>query len=210
MSELLLTLESVLGSLVSALIFLALVIKAVLYPLARWAYRGVADNQALAKKLEPELKAIRSTYRGEEQSERILALYKKHSFNPFGSLKATLVLLIQIPVFIGVYSAVSNDTRFQGESLWQIADVTRSDELLSFSGLTVNLLPVLMLAVSIANLLVMRRLQQMQRSQELTGWVIAFGFFILLYGSPAALVIYWTVNILLQWLLDWILLRRKA
>ncbi len=209
MTDLLLALQSVFGSLVASLIVLAVSVKLLLLPLVKWASKGVAANQALALQIEPELKLIKANYKGEEQSERILALYKRNNFNPFLSLKSTLVLLVQIPIFVGVFVSVSSEVRFAGERLWLISDVTEPDGMLSIFGFVINLLPILMLAVSIGNLLVMRRVQQMQRSQELTGWVIAFGFFVLLYGSAAALVIYWTVNIVLQWLIDWLVARSK-
>lgn len=209
MGEVLLILESNFGSLINSLIFLTIAIKALVFPLSQWAHRGVANHQELVKEIEPEIRQIRSSYKGEEQSERILALYKKHSLNPFASLKVTLVLLIQIPIFIGVYSSVSNDARFQGEAFGPVSDVTKGDSLISVGDVYINFLPILMLVVSVANLLVMRRMRDMQKSQEITGWIIAFGFFFLLYSSAAALVIYWTTNILLQWFTDWILLRLK-
>jgi membrane protein insertase Oxa1/YidC/SpoIIIJ len=109
-----------------------------------------------------------------------------------------------------VFISVNGDPRFVGESLWIIKDVTKPDALIHLFGLPINLLPFVMLLVSVANLLVMRSLQGMQLSQEIMGWFISIGFFLILFAQPAALVLYWTFNIVLQWAIDWSLLRRRA
>jgi YidC/Oxa1 family membrane protein insertase len=210
MSDFLLFLMGVVGSLTGALIALALGVKALIVPLARWANRGIAENREQAKILEPQIKELKLRFKGEEQSESILALYKQAGFNPFLPLKAISVLLVQIPVFVGVFTSVNGDARFQGEGLWIIKDVTKPDALIQLFGLPINLLPFVMLLVSVANLLVMRSLQGMQLSQEITGWFISIGFFLILFDQPAALVLYWTFNIVLQWAIDWSLLRRRA
>lgn len=210
MADFLFLLMGVAGSLTAALISLTLGVKALIVPLATWASRGIAENREQAKILEPQIKELKLRFKGEEQSERILALYKQAGFNPFLPLKATFVLLAQIPVFVGVFISVNSDARFQGESLWIIKDVTKPDALIQLFGLSLNLLPFVLLLVSAANLLVMRRLQGMQLSQEITGWFISIGFFLILFDQPAALVVYWTFNILIQWAIDWLLLRRRA
>jgi YidC/Oxa1 family membrane protein insertase len=198
------------GTLTGALCVLAIGVKALTVPLAKWANVGISEHRKQAKILEPQISELKLRFKGEEQSERILALYKQARFNPFLPLKATLVLFVQIPVFAGVFIAVNTDARFQGESLWILEDVTKPDALIQLFGLTLNLLPLVMLLVSMANLLAMRELQGIQRSQEIAGWLISIGFFLVLFNQPAALVLYWTFNILLQWLIDWYLHRSEA
>jgi len=210
MTEVLAAVQNLLGSLVSALMFLAFVIKVSLYPLAKWANKGIAENQVLARSLDGEVKRIKKTFKGEEQSELILTLYKEKGYNPFLPLKSTLVLFIQIPIFVMVFVSVSTEGAFQGESFLSVSDVTQPDGLLNLGGSNINVLPLLMFAVSVANLLVMAKLQAMKRSQIITGYFLALFFFLVLYESPAALVIYWTVNILLQWLIDYWLSLRKT
>ena len=175
-----------------------------------WANRGVAENRARFLAMSPELRAIRLEFRGEEQAEKILALYREGNYNPYLALKSSLVLLAQIPVFIWVFVGVSQSEEVRGQRFWRIDDVSQPDTLLHVGSLALNVLPLLMLVFSILNLLHISRLRNMEISQRASGWAIALGFFALLYGSPAALVMYWTVNILLQWLIDVVVVLRES
>jgi membrane protein insertase Oxa1/YidC/SpoIIIJ len=64
MTEVLLVIQNFLGSVVAALSLLAVAIKTSLYPLAKWANKGIAENQVLARSLEGEVKRIKKTFKG--------------------------------------------------------------------------------------------------------------------------------------------------
>ncbi len=174
-------------------------------PLTVWANRGVTANQLRVAEIVPELRMIREKYRGEEQAERILALYKEANYNPYLELKSSLVLLVQIPIFIWVFLGVSSSEKVRGEQFWLVEDLSGADGLVSVGPFTLNVLPVIMLLVAIGNLLHLSHLKNFGKNQMILGWAISLGFFVLLYGSPAASVIYWTISIIFQWLIDvWI------
>jgi membrane protein insertase Oxa1/YidC/SpoIIIJ len=67
-----------------------------------------------------------------------------------------------------------------------------------------------MLFVSVGNLLHLSYLKRMAKSQLLSGWAIALGFFVLFYSSASALVVYWTLNIMVQWLIDLFVYLRES
>ena len=175
-----------------------------------WANRGIAENRSRFLALSPELGTIRRDFRGEEQAEKILALYREGNYNPYLALKSSIVLLSQIPIFVWVFVGVSQSEQVRGQRLWLIDDVSQPDGLLQLGSFTMNLFPLVMLILSILNLLHMSRLRKMETSQLAAGWAVAGGFFVLLYGSPAALVIYWTANIVLQWLIDVLIVLRES
>lgn len=201
---------SVFGSVMAFLLFLSVAMKLASFPLSRWANSGLAENQSNLDGIEPELAAIRENYRGEEQAEKVLALYKKSGYNPYLSLKSSLVLLAQIPVFFWVYVGVSGSPEVRGEHFGLIQDVSQPDGLLALGTLPINVLPFIMFLVAIGNLFHISHLKRMDKSQKVSGWAIAGGFLILLYPAPSALVIYWTLNIALQWIIDVLVVRWHA
>jgi len=85
---------------VSVILFTILV-RFALYPLLK---RQLHQTK-LMRKLQPELKRIKKSTKGNRQLESVqmLELYKKHGVSPFRSI---LILLIQLPIFIALYSVI--------------------------------------------------------------------------------------------------------
>jgi len=66
-----------------AVIILTVVVKIILFPLSKKSITG----QIKLKKLEPELKKIKETFKDKgEQAKRTMALYKENKINPFSGL----------------------------------------------------------------------------------------------------------------------------
>jgi hypothetical protein len=79
-----------------SIILLALFVRILLYPVGQKAQKSQNLFIEAQKKMLPELTEIKKTYKGGEQSEQILQLYKRHNVSPFAGLKPLLVVLIQI------------------------------------------------------------------------------------------------------------------
>ena len=62
-------------------------------------------SMKMMQKLQPKLKAIQDRYQNNKQvmSQKMMEFYKEHKFNPMGGC---LPLLIQMPIFILLYSAL--------------------------------------------------------------------------------------------------------
>lgn len=84
----------------SILVF-TLVVKLCMWPLTK----SQLYQTRLMKKIQPELAEIRKRCNGNKQMESIqtMDLYKKYNVKPLGSI---LVLIIQLPIFIALYSAI--------------------------------------------------------------------------------------------------------
>ena len=85
---------------------IAIVIFAVLVKLCMWPLTKKQLQQTrLMKKIQPELTQIRKNCNGNKQLESLqtMDLYKRYNVKPFSSI---LVLLIQLPIFIAVFSAI--------------------------------------------------------------------------------------------------------
>lgn len=84
-----------------ALILFTIIIRFAMWPLV---VKQLHQVKAM-RKLQPELKKIKAATKGNRQLEsmQMLELYKKHGVKPFRSI---LILLIQLPIFIGLYQVI--------------------------------------------------------------------------------------------------------
>src|SRR5262249_534383 len=66
------------------------------------------EMQAKMAKLSPELKKIREKYKDDFQAlgQAQQELYRRHGINPFATLGGCLLLLAQMPIFLGLYYAL--------------------------------------------------------------------------------------------------------
>lgn len=95
-----------------AIIILTVIVKAVLYPLTMAQIR----QQRAMQELQPKIEEIRSRLKDdkEAQAKELMELYKKEKVNPASSC---LPLLIQLPIFIGLYRALVDGLKSQGLNL---------------------------------------------------------------------------------------------
>lgn len=84
-----------------AIIIFAILVKICMLPLTK---RQLMQTR-LMRKIQPELTQIRKNCNGNKQLESIqtMDLYKRYNIKPFASI---LTLLIQLPIFIAVFSAI--------------------------------------------------------------------------------------------------------
>jgi YidC/Oxa1 family membrane protein insertase len=84
-----------------AIVLLTLTVKAIFYPLTAASYRSMAKMKALA----PRLERMKEQYGDDRMKfqQAVMEMYKSEKVNPLGGC---LPMLIQIPVFIGLYWAL--------------------------------------------------------------------------------------------------------
>lgn len=92
-----------------AIIVLTLVIKLVLYPLTHLQIK----QQRAMQELQPKIEEIRKRLKDdkEKQAAELMALYQREKVNPAASC---FPLLVQLPVFIALYHALSVGLASQG------------------------------------------------------------------------------------------------
>jgi YidC/Oxa1 family membrane protein insertase len=95
-----------------AIVLLTVFVRACMFPLSRKQAISMQKMQELA----PELKKISEKYANdvEKQRQAQMELYRKHNYNPFGGC---LLMFFQLPVFIGLYRALSVDIGLRDASL---------------------------------------------------------------------------------------------
>ena len=84
-----------------SLILFTILVRFALFPLVK---KQLHQTQKM-RKLQPELVRLKKAAKGNKQLEgmQMLELYKKHGVSPFRSIG---ILLIQLPIFIGLYSVI--------------------------------------------------------------------------------------------------------
>ena len=99
--ELLGKLASIVGDYGWAIIVLTIIVRLCMWPLNVSQQRSMRMMQTL----QPKLKAIQDRYKNNPQvmQQKLMEFYKEHKFNPMGGC---MPLLIQMPIFILLYSAL--------------------------------------------------------------------------------------------------------
>ncbi|MXQ06265.1 membrane protein insertase YidC [Alphaproteobacteria bacterium GH1-50] len=94
-------LNALIGNMGWAIIGLTLLIKAILFPLARKSYVSMARM----KELQPEMEKIKERAGDDRQKlqTEMMALYKKEKVNP---ASGCLPILLQIPIFFSLYKVI--------------------------------------------------------------------------------------------------------
>jgi len=111
-----------------AIVALTIIIRMILWPLNVKQQRSMRQMQTL----QPKLKAIQERYKSDPQKMqmKMMEFYKEHKFNPMGGC---LPLLIQMPVFILLYSALMSPQFIQIAGDSQFLFVKRLDTTLRAS-----------------------------------------------------------------------------
>ncbi|MDR2210643.1 MAG: membrane protein insertase YidC [Spirochaetaceae bacterium] len=149
-------------------------------------------ERAVQKKLAGKTAAIKRCFKGDERYMILAMYYRENHYHPIMALRSSLSLLIQIPFFIAAYHFLSHLAVLKGEPFLFIRDLGSPDALIKTGALTINLLPVLMTAINIVSGIIYTRGFPLKEKVQL--YAMALVFLVLLYNSPAALVIYWTSN----------------
>ncbi len=179
-------LHAVAGNWGVAIILLTILVKIVFYPLTHVSMRNMKEMQ----KLQPRIAQLREIYKDDKTklNEQTMSLYKEHKVNP---MMGCLPMLIQIPVFFGLYEAllVSIELRNAPFFGW-VQDLSVQDPY--------HVYTILMGA----SMFLQQKMTPMagdptQAKMMMFMPIIFTGMFVF-YPVPVGLVIYWLVNNLLS------------
>jgi YidC/Oxa1 family membrane protein insertase len=161
--------------------------------------------------LSPKIQALRARHKDDQQKFGVeqMKLFKEHKINP---LSGCLPLLLQMPIFIGMYSVfeMAIELRRAPFTLW-MGDLSQPDQLLSLQTTVVipilitdlridalNLLPILMTITWFLQAYFTPRSPDPQMASQqkmMMAMPVFFGF--MCYGLASGLSLYFLVNSLL-------------
>lgn len=190
------------------------------------SFKSTMTQQKMTS-LQPELQKIQAKYPNSNtnpaQKQRLaqeqMALYKKHKVNPLSSL---IVLIIQFPVFIGVWGAMTGNAilstgSFLGlnlsTSVWDA--LTNANKVWSGGWWTALVLFILMavaqfLAMKVPQWIQKRKAKkvarltknpaqtQQNRTMNIVSWVMLIMIIFMGFTLPAAMGFYWFIGALVS------------
>jgi len=175
------------------IILLTVVIKILFLPLTQKSFETMRAMQ----KLQPQMAKLREQYKDDQEAlnKEMMELYRRHKVNPFGGC---VPMLLQFPVFIGLYQALMNavELRHAPFFLW-IDDLSAPDRLGSIQLPFVEHAGIPVLTVFMgASMLAQQWMTPpagdpaQQRVMMLMPLLFTFVF----VNFPSGLVLYWLVN----------------
>lgn len=182
-----------------AIILFSGLITLVMSPMTLISLRSMKKMQ----ELKPKLDKIMAQHKEDKTkaNQEIFALYREHKVSP---LSGCLPMLLQLPVFIALFQAMSHFIELRGKRFLWISDLSLPDRLaqlpisLPMLGQDVNLLPVIM---SVAMYLQTKLSQQPSSAGEqnptarmMSGPWMSIVFCLMFYNFPSGLVLYWLTN----------------
>jgi YidC/Oxa1 family membrane protein insertase len=164
--------------------------------------------------LQPKMKEVQEKYGDDrqKQSEAMMAVYREAGMSPFSAMAGCFPMLLQLPVFIGLYYALQGAIELRQEPfmLW-ITDLSAPEALFTIPGLEVpvRLLPLLMGgSMVLQQKMTPTSMDPAQARMMLT--IMPIMFTLLFYQFASGLVLYWLVSNLLGILQQVLINRRPA
>lgn len=186
-----------------AIILLSIFLNIVLFPLTIKSFRSMQKMH----ELHPQMEKLKTQYKDNPQklNKEVLELYKKYKINP---LSGCLPLLLQMPIFVALYQALTKSIDLRGASFLWINDLSMPDAVgipftLPIFGNSINVLPLAMVALMVVQQKISSKVmgaavteeQKQQQKIMLIMMPIMFGF--IFYNMPSGMVLYWVVNTIL-------------
>lgn len=160
-----------------------------LYIIAEQWQEVERNKQSLMKS---GIERIKSTFKGDEQYMILSTFYKQNHYHPLMALRSSFSLLIQIPFFIAAYHFLSNLEALRGTSFLFIKDFGSPDSTFKIGNFSINILPIAMTLINCISGAIYSKGHEIKEKVQI--YVCAAVFLVLLYTSPAGLVVYWTMN----------------
>jgi YidC/Oxa1 family membrane protein insertase len=149
-------------------------------------------ERCIQKKMKPGMDRIKSAFKGNEQYMMLATYYRQNHYHPIMSMRASFGLLIQIPFFAAAYIYLSHLGALDNAKFFFIRNMGAQDALFMVGSFPVNVLPVTMTLINIIAGAIYTRGLPLRDKLQIYG--MALLFLVILYGSPAGLVLYWTMN----------------
>ncbi len=187
-------LHGVIGNWGWTIVALVLLLKIALYGLNASAYKSMAKMKALA----PRINDLKERYKDkpQEMQQEMLKIYREEKVNPIGGC---LPILIQIPVFIALYSVLSSSVEIRNAPwIGWIHDLSVMDPY--------YVLPALMTLSTLLQTWLNPTPPDPVQAKMM--WIMPLLFSVMFFFFPAGLVLYWLTNNILSIAQQWFINKR--
>ncbi len=198
-----------------AIMLLVIVVRLLMHPLTRYSQVSMAKMQRSMAAIQPEIDRVKKKYEKDKsrQQQELMKVYKDHNVNPAGGIMGCLPMLLQMPIWIALYSGLAAEINLRHApfiSGW-INDLSNPDAVLPIPPRPIghplftmpllgdiyglNLLPLLLGLVFFIQMRMTAKIMpvsgndQQAQTQKISQWMIML-FPVFLYNAPSGLNLY--------------------
>ncbi len=188
-----------------AVIILTFIVRGCLHPVSRKSQMSMQKYQMGMQKLKPKLDKIKAKHKNNRQkvTQETLKLTKEEGISMFPA-GGCLLMLLQIPVFIGLYWALSLSIELrQASFVFWIDDLSQPDAAFALPSNIpllgtpfINILPILMMASMVFQQLTQPKAADPQQAQQqkMTMFIMVIVLGFIFYSMPSGLVLYFLTS----------------
>jgi YidC/Oxa1 family membrane protein insertase len=187
-----------------AIILLTFLVRIIFWPLTHYSTVSMRKMQ----EIQPQLKELQKQFKDNPQKmqQETWALYRTNKVNPMSSC---LPMLIQIPVFIALFTVLRSAVELRYAPFLWIGDLSEPENLFAaVLPMPLNILPFLMSGtMALQSYLTPSMGDPAQQKMMMVMMPVMMLF--MFYSFPAALSLYWTISQVLS-IAQMLMLRRQA
>lgn len=188
-----------------AIILLTFLVRIIFWPLTHHSTVSMRKMQ----EIQPKLKELQKKFKDNPQKmqQETWAIYRENKVNP---LSSCLPMLIQIPVFIALFTVLRSAVELRYAPFLWIADLSEPENL--FAGvlpIPLNILPFLMAGTMALQSYLTPSMGDPQQ-QKMMMIMMPIMMLVMFYGFPSALSLYWTISQVLAIVQMWMIRRATA
>ena len=172
-----------------AIVLMTICIKLLFWPLTAKA----SQSQKRMSKIQGPMAELKEKYKDNPQKmqQETLKLFKENQVNP---LAGCLPILIQMPVFIGLFYMLRTASELRYEPFLWVSDLSQPDTIFEIGGFPVNLLPLIMGATMFLQMQMMPTSPTADPMQQKIFKFMPVLFLFFLYNFASGLCLYWTTQ----------------
>ena len=187
------------GSVGLAVLLMTLTVRGLLMPLSIRNQLGMRRYGRRVQKLKPKVAELNKRYAGNPTKLRqeTMLLYREHGI---GFPTGCLMMLLQIPIFFALFASLRMEFTLRGAEFLWIRDLSNPDRLVDLPAgfpliSSINLLPILLVVLSIYQTRSMPKPMDEQQAQQMRmmKWMPIL-FAVILYSYTAALSLYMVLS----------------
>ncbi len=177
------------GNYAVAILILTAIIKLILWPLQTKANKSMRRMSALS----PKMAELKEKYKDDptKMNAEVMKLYKDYGVNP---VSGCLPMLIQIPIFFGLFTMLRQAVELRNASFLWVNDLSQPDTVAHVPGLgwPINILPLIMAGTSFWMTHVTPK--SGDATQRRVMMFMPLIFVVFCYNFAAALALYYTTQ----------------
>ena len=173
-----------------AIILLTALVRLVLYPVNK----KNAESMRKMQEIQPLIKEVQAKFKDDPKKlqAETMRIYGENKVNPLASC---LPMLIQLPVFIALFTVLRSSVELRYAPFLWVADLSEPENLFkgAIFGYSLNILPIAM-AGTMALQSYLTPTAGDPSQQKMMMVMMPVMMLVIFYPSPAALGLYWTVS----------------